>query len=63
MPVPVGAGAAEPHRAVVAGVPAAEAYCFAWGVSWVEATTAIIRDAVRAYLAKPHIHFPGTATA
>ena len=40
-----------------------EAYCFARGVSWVEAKTAIIRDAVRAYLAKPHIQFPGQATA
>jgi len=40
-----------------------EAYCFAKGVSWVEAKAAIIRGAVRAYLAKPHIQFPGPATA
>ena len=40
-----------------------EAHCFARGVSWVEAKTAIIRDAVRAYLAKPHIQFPTTGTA
>ena len=40
-----------------------EAHCFARGVSWVEAKVAIIRDAVRAYLANPHIQFPGSATA
>ena len=40
-----------------------EAYCFARGVSWVEAKAAVVRDAVRAYLAKPHIQFPAPATA
>ena len=40
-----------------------EAYCFARGVSWVEAKTAIIRQAVRAYLAKPHMRLPRPATA
>ena len=40
-----------------------EAHCFARGVSWVEAKTAIIRDAVRAYLARPHIQLPTTGTA
>lgn len=40
-----------------------EAYCFARGVSWVEAKTAIIRGAVRAYLAKPHIRLAVPATA
>jgi putative transposase len=35
-----------------------EAHCFRHGVSWLEAKTAIIRDAVRAYLARPHIGFP-----
>ena len=39
-----------------------EAYCFARGVSWVEAKAAIVRNAVRAYLAKPHIQFPRAAT-
>lgn len=40
-----------------------EAHCFANGISWVEAKTAIIRDAVRAYLNKPHIRFPKPLTA
>jgi hypothetical protein len=35
-----------------------EAYCFRRGISWVEAKTDIIRSAVRAYLARPHICFP-----
>lgn len=40
-----------------------ESYCFAQGVSWVEAKAAVVRDAVRAYLARPHIVFPKHATA
>jgi putative transposase len=40
-----------------------EAHCFAHGISWVEAKTAIIRDAVRAYLARPRIQFPRPLTA
>lgn len=40
-----------------------EAHCFAKGISWVEAKIAIIRDAVRSYLAKPHIGFPNSRTA
>lgn len=40
-----------------------EAHCFARGISWVEAKTAIIRDAVRAYLVKPRIGFPKPLTA
>jgi hypothetical protein len=32
-----------------------EAHCFARRISWVEAKTAIIRDAVRAYQIRPHI--------
>ena len=40
-----------------------EAHCFAHGISWVEAKTAIIRDAVRAYLARPRIRFPRPLTA
>lgn len=39
------------------------AHCFATGISWVEAKTAIIRDAVRAYLARPRIGFPNQRTA
>jgi len=35
-----------------------EYYAFTRGVSWVEAKTAIIRDAVRAYLAHPWISLP-----
>jgi putative transposase len=40
-----------------------EAHCFRRGISWVEAKTAIIRDAVRDYLARPHIRFPRPLTA
>jgi putative transposase len=40
-----------------------EAHCFRRGISWVEAKTAIIRDAVRTYLAQPHIRFPRPLTA
>lgn len=40
-----------------------EAHGFARGISWVEAKTAIIRDAVRAYLARPRIRFPRPLTA
>jgi hypothetical protein len=40
-----------------------EVHCFARGVSWVEAKTAIIREAVRAYLARPRFRLPGPATA
>ena len=40
-----------------------EAHCFAQGISWVEAKTAIIRDAVRDYLARPRIRFPKPRTA
>jgi len=35
-----------------------EIHCFASGISWVEAKTAIIRDAVRAYLARPRYRLP-----
>jgi putative transposase len=38
-----------------------EFYGFTHGVSWLEAKTAIIRDAVRAYLAHPWIKLPSTA--
>ncbi len=40
-----------------------EAHCFRRGISWVEAKTAIIRSAVRAYLERPHIRFPRLLTA
>ncbi len=40
-----------------------EAHCFARGMSWFEAKTAIIRDAVRAYLERPRIRFPIPLTA
>ena len=40
-----------------------EAHCFRWGMSWVEAKTDIIRDAVRAYINRPHIRFPKSLTA
>ena len=40
-----------------------EAHCFAHGISWVEAKTAIIREAVRTYLARPHIRLPEPAIA
>ena len=38
-------------------------HCFAQGISWLEAKTAIIRDAVRAYWAHPRIRLPRTTTA
>ena len=40
-----------------------EVYCFARGISWVEAKGSIIRDAVRAYLEQPHIRLPRVLTA
>ncbi len=40
-----------------------EIHCFARGVSWVEAKTAIIRDAVRAYIARPRFRLTMPATA
>lgn len=40
-----------------------EAHCFARGISWVEAKTAIIREAVRSYLAKPQIRLQNTGSA
>jgi hypothetical protein len=40
-----------------------EAHGFARGIGWVEAKTAIIRDAVRAYLIRPDIRLPDPATA
>ena len=40
-----------------------EAHCFFRGISWVEAKMAITREAVRAYLARPHICFPRLRTA
>jgi hypothetical protein len=40
-----------------------EAHCFARGISWLEAKTAIIREAVRTYLARPRIGFPKPLTA
>ena len=40
-----------------------EAHCSARGVSWVEAKGAVIRDAVRAYLNRPHIRLPRALTA
>ena len=38
-----------------------ERYCFSNGISWFEAKTSIIRDAVRAYLAKPIYNLDSTA--
>lgn len=38
-----------------------EVHCFTAGISWFEAKTAIIRDAVRAYLAHPWYKLPVTA--
>lgn len=38
-----------------------ERYCFSNGISWFEAKTSIIRDAVRAYLAKPIYNLNSTA--
>ncbi len=40
-----------------------EIHCFAAGISWVEAKTAIIRDAVRNYLERPRYRIPELATA
>ncbi len=40
-----------------------EIHCFAAGVSWVEAKTAILRDAVRKYLEQPRYRLPKPATA
>jgi hypothetical protein len=40
-----------------------EIHCFARGVSWFEAKTAIIREAVRAYLARPRFRLLMPATA
>jgi hypothetical protein len=40
-----------------------EIHCFAQGISWLEAKTSIIRDAVRSYLAHPRIRLPNTASA
>jgi putative transposase len=40
-----------------------EIHCFARGVSWVQAKTAIIREAVREYLARPRFRLPMPATA
>ena len=38
-----------------------EHHCYTTGISWFEAKTAIIRDAVRAYLAEPWYKMPATA--
>lgn len=38
-----------------------EYHCYTTGVSWFEAKTAIIREAVRAYLAQPWYKLPGNA--
>ena len=38
-----------------------ERYCFSNGISWFEAKTNIIRDAIRAYLAKPFYNLNPTA--
>lgn len=43
--------------------PRLEVHCFAQGIRWLEAKTAIIRDAVRSYLAHPRIRLPDTSTA
>lgn len=40
-----------------------EIHCFARGLSWGQAKTAIIREAVRAYLARPRFRLPIPATA
>lgn len=40
-----------------------EIHCFARGISWVEAKTALLRNAVRDYLARPRIRLPNLATA
>jgi len=38
-----------------------EAYRLKTGVSWYEAKTAIVRDAIRTYLARPIYEFASTA--
>ena len=38
-----------------------ESYCFVKGISWFEAQSAIIREAVRAYLAQPLFSLNPTA--
>ena len=38
-----------------------EYHCFTTGISWFEAKTAIVRDAVRAYLTQPWYKLPSTA--
>jgi hypothetical protein len=38
-----------------------EYHCFTTGISWFEAKTAIIREAVRDYLARPRYQLPATA--
>jgi len=40
-----------------------EIHCFARGVSWLEAKLDIVREAVRAYLARPQFRLPEPATA
>ena len=40
-----------------------EVHCFAAGVSWVGAKTAIVRDAVRKYLEQPRCRLPKPSTA
>jgi putative transposase len=40
-----------------------EIHCFTRGVSWLEAKLAIVRDAVRDYLARPQIRLPELPTA
>lgn len=40
-----------------------EIHCFARGISWAQAKTAIVRDAVRAYLARPRFRLPMPAIA
>jgi len=38
-----------------------ESHCYRIGISWIEAKTSIIRDAVRAYLSNPRYLLPATA--
>ena len=52
---PLGHRSAQPHRAWPCGRSCVWRFRFASGVSWLEAKTAIIRDAVRLYLAQPYI--------
>ena len=40
-----------------------EIHCFTAGISWVEAKTAIVRDAVRKYLERLRYRLPEPATA